>query len=310
METYQKEQDLTDEQLDEQIEQMIDGDEEETSEEPVEDNSEEESEDSDESRSEEEKVISDLEEESEAEEPEEQEESEDEEEPSEELMFKSQRDAEKSYQNLLILQKRQATELGEIRKQLAEKKETSPTSEENELSNLSNDDLAELVITDPAKAVEVMQEQIMRKMAEQQQTQVERERRAKMISDSEAAIDEFFKQDAYKNMDDAQQEAFFGFIKKHHNTNEALTVKDLTDYHKWMNYDTNLEQAQINARGKTIKDLNDASPKVKTLSNAAGSKAKGKPQIKEGMTREQVQAIAEQMDDEELTRRIEALDEL
>ena len=115
METYQNENEqLTDEQLDEQIREKIDGDEEEAVEEPTEDNSETESEETEDVESEEES------EELESEESEETEEAED---IPEDYMFKAQAEAEKSYKNLIELQKRQATELGEIRKQLAQREE-------------------------------------------------------------------------------------------------------------------------------------------------------------------------------------------
>jgi hypothetical protein len=298
-------QEMTDEQLDQQIEERIDGVEDQSSEEPEGEESSEEPE-----TSEEDEAIESLEEESEQEEEPEGEESSEQEEPSEHYTFKSQADAEKSYKNLLELQKRQAAELGEIRKQLSEKQEQTPTSEEkSEFADLSNDDLAELIISDPTKAVEAMQEQIMRRMSEAKQIETEREKRAKMVSDSEKAIDDFFGQDAYKDMDDDTQEAFFGFIKEHHNTNRALTVEDLTKYHNWMNYDKNLKSAQENARGKAIDDITSNSPKLKTLSNAKGAKAKGVPD-RTGMDREQVQKLAEGMTDEELEKEIQLMDSL
>ena len=151
MEHLETQEELTDEQLDKEIEENIGGEEAETSEEPEKEELEEETE---ETVDEEDQAIEALEEESEPEEPQEEvEQPEEEEETSEDFVFKSQADAEKAYQNLLKLQQRQGNEVGELRQKLQEKQEPPPTQQEDDLSNLSNEDLAELVITDTTKAV-------------------------------------------------------------------------------------------------------------------------------------------------------------
>ena len=117
MENYQTEEKLTDEQLDEEIAEKIDGEEVETTEETEEDQDKSEEETSE---TEDDQVDLGLEDDETSKESDE-EETEDKSDSSEDFVFNSQKDAEKSYQNLLDLQKRQATELGEIRKQLAQK---------------------------------------------------------------------------------------------------------------------------------------------------------------------------------------------
>lgn len=307
METYQNAEDLSDEDLQKQISEKIDGNEEESEVEPQEEEESTEEPKADES---DEEVEIDLEEETESAESEETEETTDEEETSKKYTFKDQDEAEKSYQSLLELQKRQATELGEIRKQLAKREELPTPDEETGHEDLSDDDLAELIISDPTKAVSAIREQIKRDIASEQKVETEREKNAKRIDDSEVAIDEFFKMDDYKDMDDDTQKTFFSFIANHHNINKAVTVQDLKNYYNWMNYDKNIELASKNARGKAIDDITSSSPKLKTLSSAKNAKAKGKPEIKEGMTREQVEQIAEGMSEEELEKQIEALENL
>lgn len=247
-----------------------------------------------------------------AEEEEEAEETSEEETPEEvpqEYAFKSQDDAEVAYKNLLALQKRQATELGELRKTATP---TPETPEEEAEIPLTDDELGELLVTDPVEAGRRLREEVSKGVTQDIETRRQQEdqtkRTQKLIADGEKAIEKFFVNDAHAEMPETEQQEFFDFIREHHNKSKPLTLNDLNRYHGYMNYDKNLKNATKAGREKAIDDITDAQPRIKTLSTAKNSKAKGKVDIRKLATVEEVESHAKTLNDDELEEAINKLD--
>lgn len=246
-----------------------------------------------------------------------QEESSDEEETSnEDKRFEnaSKDDVIKSYNELNTLIGKQGRELGELRKQLEAaqlKKEEPPEPEEEPYDP---DMYVELLATDPAKATQYQYEkfilpQIERGQAEkkkQDEEQAQQARIAEITQKQTEAFEEFGKLDEFKNIDEKEALAFAEFLRNNTLPGKKgyYDVEDLKTKYGWFNP----KAGQAAAAKKVLDAVEENAPVVKTLGNAKNAKSKSTKAFKSVDNVIDAAREAEGYTDEELDKLITEMD--
>lgn len=243
------------------------------------------------------------------------EEEETEESPEEDKRFsgKSKEDVEKSYFNLQRKLGEQANEIGELRKaqkELMEKLEKGEPEEEP----YDPEKWADLVVTDPQAASDyyyekyVVPKQSAQMAAQrQQEEQASLEARQKEITTKQIqAFDEFTKQEEFKDLSEEELGEYAKFLSTSSRPGKEgyYTVEDLKQRYYWFN-----PKAAKAAAGKEVLNaIEDDAPKVRTLSKAKTKTVKSENKFKDVSNILDAENIAEDMTDDELNKAIAEMD--